>query len=455
MKALRYQIDEHPKLSVLPLFGLQHVLTMLGATVAVPSIIAGAYGLNSAQTALLISNVLIAMGLATLIQTRFGTRLPIIQGSSFAFLPALLYVSSIHSGAEGLAYASGAIIVGAILQSFLGISKVAGLIQRVLTPVVIGPTILVIGLSLFSVGGNQASSNWPLALTTIALIMVFSFGLSFRSRDSVHVRSWTSVFPVVLAIGVLWVGCAAGSLFGLIQESSAAFVNLTNVASSNPIKLSNYIFPWGMPQFDLSFLLIFIIAYLVSTVESIGDYNAVNDIARRDPEELAPETVNKGIMAEGFGCFFAGLMGANPTTSYGENIGVIGITGVASRVVVMVAAGLLLVAGLLPVVGALLASIPTPVMGGLYCVLFGMIAGIGLRYAVKADLSSMRNVSIMGFSIFFGFAIPSVFASAELKAATIELMGSGFGDVFLGVVTSNMDITAFSALFWDLLLAKD
>lgn len=456
MTSLKYAIDENPGLGSLPFFGLQHVLTMLGATVAVPSILAGAFGLSSSEGALLISNVLIAMGIATLIQTRLGSRLPIIQGSSFAFLPALIYVSTVHGGTEGLAYASGAIIVGAIMQAFLGFSQVAGFVQKILTPVVIGPTIMVIGLSLFSVGGGQAATSWPVSLLTIALILVFSFGLVLiGGKKTDGKRSWTSIYPVVLAVGLLWIGCAVLSLLGVLSNNHAAYIDLSTIAAGSPIKTSGYIFPWGVPKFEASYIVIFMIAYLVSTIESIGDYNAVNDIAKEQPETLEAETVNRGITSEGVGCFIAGLLGANPTTSYGENIGVIGITGVASRLVVMAAGGILIVAGLLPIFGTLLASIPAPIMGGLYCVLFGMIAGVGLRYAVRADLNSMRNVSVMGFALFFGFAVPSVFASPDAKSAALALFGSGMGDVLLGVVTSNMAITAISALLLDNILRKD
>lgn len=452
MTTITYSIDESPGTRTLPWYGLQHVLTMLGATVAVPSIVAGAYGLDSVQSALLISNVLLAMGIATFVQVYFGSRLPIVQGSSFAFLPALLYVATIYSGSEGLAYASGAIFVGGILQFALGFTKVAGALQRILTPVVVGPTIMVIGLSLFSVGGGQASSNWLISSATIIMILLFSFGFgkSMFSRP----KTWLATFPVILAVGIMWSVCLIASVTGLIHAGQAGHVDLSQVFASAPLKLTAYVFPWGIPKFDASFLLIFAIAYLVSTVESIGDYNAINEISRPEGIDsvLDDKTVNRGVMAEGFGCFIASLLGSNPTTSYSENIGVIGITGVASRKVIIVASAILFIAGLLPVVGAVLATIPEPIMGGLYCVLFGMITGVGLRYAAKANLTSMRNVSIMGFAIFIGFAIPSVFASPAAAEAVVSSLGQGVANALLGIVTSNMAMTALSALLLDQIL---
>lgn len=450
--SLKFSIEETPPGHSLPFLSLQHILTMVGATIAVPSILAGAFGLNSVQSALLISNVLIAMGIATLIQTKLGTRLPIIQGSSFAFLPALLYVSTLYPGSEGLAYASGAIIVGALLQAILGFSGAAGTLQKILTPVVVGPTIMVIGLSLFSEGGRQAATDWPIAITTIFLIIVFSFGIFAITREKL---GWISTFPVVLAIALVWAYCAIASLAGWLDAGAAGFIDFQAIGDAPILKTSGYILPWGTPKFDFAFLLVFIVAYLVSTVESIGDYNALNEIAHDTPTNLDPKTVNRGVMAEGFGSFIAGLMGTNPTTSYSENIGVVGITEVASRSVVVLAAVFLIVAGLIPAIGTVLASIPTPIMGGLYCVLFGMIAGIGLRYAAKADLRSMRNISVMGFALFFGFAVPTAFASEEARQLILEMFGQGPADVVLGIVTSNMAITALSAIIADNIVPKD
>lgn len=449
---LKYGLDDRPGGMKTTFLGLQHVLTMLGATIAVPTIIAGAYGLSVAETALLISNVLVAMGIATFVQIKFGSRLPIIQGSSFAFLPALLYVATLYPDVEGLQYAMGALMVGAVFQFFLGMSKVAGLLQRVLTPVVVGPTIIVIGLSLFSVGGSEASTNWIISGLTGALILVLSFGIN--GLKGTH-QSWFSTFPVILAITIAWLICFGLSMTGVIGANESAYIDLASLKVDSIVKTSGYILPWGLPKFDVAFLLVFLIAYLVSTVESVGDYNAISEITTSDDRPVTQETVNRGVMAEGFGCFVSSLLGGVATTSYSENIGVVGITRVASRVVVMAAAALLIFIGLFPVFGNILATIPSPVIGGLYFVLFGMIAGVGLRYTAKANLVSMRNISIIGLSLFAGFAIPSVFGGADIRVILVETLGRGFADTLLGVLTSSMAVTAMTALFWDSVLTKE
>ena len=263
-----------------------------------------------------------------------------------------------------------------------------------------------------------------------------------------------SLFPVILAIFVIWTLCLVSSLTGLIGEGHPAYISLSGVFSAAPIRTNNYFFPWGTPKFDAAFFIIFIVAYLVSTIESIGDYNAVNEIATESLSDLEPKTVNSGILTEGIGCAISTIFGGLPTTSYSENVGLIGITGVASRLVVLVAGVILILGGILPTIGQLLATIPGPVMGGLYCVLFGMISGIGLRYAAKADLGNMRNVTIMGFALFFGFAVPSAFTSNEAKEALKLFFGNGLYDVVIGIASSNMAVTALVGLLLDNVVPK-
>lgn len=454
---LKYNVEEKPGLSRIPWLSLQHVLAMLGATIAVPTIVAGGFGLNSEQTSLFISNVLLCMGIATLLQTLLGSRLPIIQGSSFAFLPALLYLGSQVPGTLGLQYAAGAIIIGGVLQASLGLSRVAGLLQGILTPVVIGPTIVVIGLSLFKVGAQQASTNWLVSLATIALVFAFSFSIGSRKVPGRALKGLENIrlYPIALTILIVWGACLVLSLLDFIPATNPAYVDLSTMMYSGLYRTQQLIFPWGAPKFDLAFFVIFVVAYLVSVVESIGDYNAVSGIINDSASSLSSDVINKGVTAEGAGCIIAGALGGAPTTSYSENIGLIGITGVASRIVVVGAGALLVIAGLLPVVGGVLGSIPIPLMGGLYCVLFGIITGVGLRYVALADLGSMRNVSIMGFSIFFGFAVPEAFTDVVLEVRMQEMIGRSLTDTVMGIAKSSMAVTAIVSLLLDRLLPTE
>jgi len=218
MSKMKYGLNDTPSLKIAIPLSLQHILTMLGATVAVPTIVASFFGLNGHDTAIFISNVLLAMGIATIMQVLLGTKLPIIQGSSFAFLPPIIYTSSVYPGVEGLQYMTGALLVGGLIQAFFGLSGLAGKLQKYLTPVVIGPTIMAIGLSLYSVAGDKISTNWTVAFITTVLIFIFSFGIK-NIKQTNWLMSSLSLYPIVLTIVIMWSICFALSLFGVVPEA--------------------------------------------------------------------------------------------------------------------------------------------------------------------------------------------------------------------------------------------
>lgn len=455
MSKMKYGLNDTPSLKIAIPLSLQHILTMLGATVAVPTIVASFFGLNGHDTAIFISNVLLAMGIATIMQVLLGTKLPIIQGSSFAFLPPIIYTSSVYPGVEGLQYMTGALLVGGLIQAFLGLSGLAGKLQKYLTPVVIGPTIMAIGLSLYSVAGDKISTNWTVAFITTVLIFIFSFGIK-NIKQTNWLMSSLSLYPIVLTIVIMWSICFALSLFGVVPEASSIYIGFPNWNDISLFK-TEWILTWGAPKLDMSILFVFIISYLISTVESIGDYNAINDIVseKKGNNSVDTEVTNRGVISEGMSCSLASILGSTPTTSYSENIGVIGITRVASRKVVVGSGIILIIAGAIPLFGNILASIPNPIMGGLYVILFGMIMGIGLRYSARADLTSMRNVSIIGFSLFFGLALSTALSSPDVEKEISTMLTSGVKDIIFGIGKSSMAVTAISAFILDKVLQQE
>ena len=195
---LLYGIDDVPPGGQAFVFGLQHVLTMFGATVSVPLILRGALGMDDAQTAILVTAVMLTSGIATLLQATIGSRLPIIQGVSFSFLAAFFAVASQYKQAEAMQYIAGAILLGSLLEMAIGWGGLIGLVRRIVTPVVIGPVIMLIGLALFAVGAPQAGLHWPTSILTIVLIFLFSQVWSRRSR-------LLRMFPILLAVVVAWV----------------------------------------------------------------------------------------------------------------------------------------------------------------------------------------------------------------------------------------------------------
>lgn len=401
---LNYGIDDVPKPFTKALgLGLQHVLTMFGATIAVPLILGGEGGLgfDNAQMGILVSSVFIASGIATILQLTIGSRLPIVQGVSFAFLVPFFAIIAAHDGAVAMQHIAGAIIVGGIIEGLVGYGGLFGVLKRFITPITIGPVIALIGLSLFGAASGQAGGNWWLAGVTIAMIFIASLILAPRYR-------MFSLFPILLGIigayVVAWILTAAGP-----WEGTAAAVSFAGVGDApwirNIIGEQGLIFPWGGPLFDIGFIIAVLAAYMASAIESFGDYHAIARVAGIG--QPTPTQINRGIGSEGIGCVATGFVGGFASTSYSENIGLVGLTKVASRYVVMVGAIVLILLGFVTKIGSLIATIPGPIVGGLYCVLFGLIAMIGLTNLQRADMNSQRNLLIAGFILFMGLVVPS------------------------------------------------
>lgn len=407
---LNYGLDDVPKPFGKALgLGLQHVLTMFGATILVPLILGPAMEMDRVEIAILISSVFICSGVATFLQLTVGSRLPIVQGVSFAFLVPFFAIIATHPGSEAMRYIAGMVLVGALVEVTVGFGGLFGLLRKYVTPITIAPVIALIGLSLFAPAANTSALHWPLALLMLALVFVYSLILAPKYR-------FFSLFPVLLAIITSYAVALVLTWVGVFEEGNPAAVSFAGVGDADWIRGlaigdGGILFPWGTPLFDWTLLIGILAAYLASMIESFGDYHAVSRIATgEDPDS---STINRGIGSEGLGCFATGLFGGFASTSYSENIGLVGLTRVASRYVVMVGAGALVVLGLVAKFGAVVATIPQPIVGGAYLALFGLIAAIGLSLLRRVDMDSQRNLLIIGFVLFAGFVFPSYFGSVE------------------------------------------
>ena len=486
---LAYGLDDRPPFLKAVTLALQHVLTMFGSTVAVPLIFGPALWpvaeglpeelaerLTEAQltnTALLISSVMLCSGVATLLQSTFGSRLPIIQGVSFSFLAAFFgivasaqqtaavdwsaaiagtasgeeieaLVSAWHdAGALGMRTIAGAVLIGGVLEAVIGFTGLMGLVRRVLSPVVIGPVIMLIGLALYQVGAPVAASNWPVAIATIALVILFSFVLSRWIR-------FLKLFPMLSAIVIVVTACYLLGQQGKFEPGDAGYVDVSAFGRSDWVRISTLILPWGLPAFSLSALVAVLAGYLASMIESFGDYHACKNMAGGgDP---TPAEISRGIGFEGIGCALTGLLGGFSSTSYSENIGLVGLTKVGSRYVVQIGAVMLILLGLFGKFGALAAAIPQPVVGGLYCALFGLIAAVGVRQFAKADLDSDRNLFIGGFALFMGLSVPFYFSDFSTGKADVAWMSESWQGLVVAIGSTGMAVAAILGILLDNLI---
>lgn len=408
---LLYGIDDIPSHFESVTLGFQHYLTMFGSTVAIPLLLKDALGIGDDPTALaqLISTMFFVSGIATILQTTIGNRLPIIQGGTFSFLAPAFAICGMAAlkdvGWEvRMQHLQGAIIAGAIFEILLGYLGLVGRLLRYVGPITIAPTIALIGLSLFKFGAPVAGLDWTIGGFTIAMIIICSQYL--RTAHRVF-----ELFPIMIGIIFAWGAAALCTYFGVFPEGHPSHVSTTQLEAASWIMLPTP-FQWGMPVFGAAAIVGMFAGYIASAVESIGDYYACARLAGAPVPDK--KTINRGIGMEGVGCLIAGIFGTgNGTTSYSENIGAIGLTRVGSRRVVQTGAAIMICLGVVGKFGALFTTIPQPIVGGMYCAMFGMIAAVGLSNLQFIDLNSARNLFIIGFSFFMGLSIPQYFETNQ------------------------------------------
>ncbi len=365
-----YGINDRPsRLWESLLYAWQHTLVDISPFV-LPLAVAGALGMSAHDRAAFINFCLFSMGLATLIQTTIGNRLPIIQGPSATLTGTLAPVAAqLGPGAMW-----GGIFVGGLIEVALGASRLLGTLRRLFPPLVSGVVIVSIGFALGQVAvrvtiGDGRIENFLFSGGVIALIFVLQ--VAFRNRLG-GLLARGSVFLSIWAVGL-----------GVGQVSQR--VDWELVAAKPWFQMPG-LFPYGGPGFGWELSMVAILAvlagYLGSVVESIGDYAATCQVSG---ERFGVRHMNRGILAEGLGCLTASIFGGLPCTSYTQNIGIIATTGVASRYVVRIAAVILMLYGLCPKFGALLVAIPRSVLGGVFIVVCGTIVISGVRLLNSVD----------------------------------------------------------------------
>ncbi|CAN7996418.1 unnamed protein product [Ixodes hexagonus] len=478
-----YQVNDTPPWYLCLLLGFQHYLTMMGGVVSYPFLLAPKLCLHDddPDRAHLLSTILFVSGIGTLLQSTFGVRLAVIQGSTFAHLVPILAVLSLPqwqcpteeqlhalpANATELDWKprmreiQGAIMVASVFEVFAGLTGLVGLLTRWITPLGITPTIALIGLSLFPEASHHAQGSWPIALGTVVLVTLFSqylrnvripvMGTRHRKEPERRRRmAFFSLFPIILTIAIMWLVCLILTLTNAVERGSAVRTDSKLRAFyESPMFSFSYPFQWGMPTVSVGAVVGLLAGVLVSVVESVGDYHACARLSGAPPPPV--HAVNRGIFIEGLGSVLAAAWGAGcGLTSYSENIGAIGITKarclVASRRVIQYGAGIMLVLGMLGKVGALFVAIPEPIMGGIFIVMFSVVAAVGLSSLQFVDLNSSRNLFVLGASLFLGLCLPDWIRQHPQAIAT----GSEDVDQVLRVLLStSMFVGGFVGIFLD------
>lgn len=405
-------------------YGTQHILTMYGGVIAPPLIVGGAAGLSPGDMALLVTAGLFVSGLATLLQTLglgpFGSRLPIVQGISFASVSTMVAIAS----EGGLRPVFGAIIVAGLVG--LVASSFFAQLVRLFPAVVTGTIITVIGLSLLPVAFTWAMGG--------------AGAKDLGSMENIGYAGLTLL--IILAISRLFQGAVSrlSILVGLVAGTAVAALtgkaDFSSVGDAKVVALPQ-LFHFGSPTFEVGAIVSMTIVIFVIMTETTADILAIGEIVET---KVDAKRVADGLRADMAATTIAPVFGTFPASAFAQNVGLVALTGIKSRYAVATGGGVLLLLGLLPVVGAVVAAIPYPVLGGAGIVLFGSVAASGIRTLSRVDYQDNLNMVIVSVAVSVGI-IP-------IAAPTFW---DGFPDWFATIMHSGISATALVAVVLNLL----
>ncbi|XP_015595433.1 solute carrier family 23 member 2 isoform X1 [Cephus cinctus] len=461
---ITYGIDDIPPWYLCLFMALQHYLTMIGAIVSIPFILTPALCMAEDDPARshIISTMILVTGIVTLLQTTVGCRLPLVQGGTISFLVPTLAILNLPQWKcpsddvmNSMTYddrtelwqvrmreLSGAIAVSALFQVIIGYGGIVGYLLKFITPLTIVPTVSLVGLSLFENAADAASKHWGIAVGTILMLTLYSQILvnvrfpvvTYRKQEGFQII-WFSLFklfPVLLTIVAMWAICGILTATDVLPPGHPGRADTKlKIISDSPWFRIPYPGQWGIPTVSLSGVLGMLAGVIACTVESISYYPTTSRMCGAPPPPL--HAINRGIGMEGLGTVLAGLWGSgNGTNTFGENVGTIGVTKVGSRRVIQWACVLMILQGIVSKFGAIFIIIPEPIVGGIFCVMFGMITAFGLSALQYVNLNSARNLYILGFSLFF----PLVLSKWMIKHPDIINTGNDIADSVITVLLS-------------------
>ena len=425
---LLYGIEERPPLREAFFAALQHLLAIFIAIVTPPLIIAGALGLDHETTGFLVSMALFASGLSTFIQCRriggVGTGLLCIQGTSFSFIGPIISTGMLG----GLPLIFGVCIAAAPVE--MVISRLLRYTQKVITPLVSGIVVTLIGMSLIKVGiiacgGGTAAREagtfgnpgyLGLAALVLALIVLFN-----RSRNR------------YLRMSSIFIGLGTGYLIawwaGMIDFASVQHYGGINL----PVP-----FKYGL-AFDLSSFIAIALIFVITAIEAYGDITA-NSLISGEPVkgERFIKRASGGILADGMNSMLAGIFNSFPNSVFAQNNGIIQLTGVASRYVGYYIAGMLMILGLFPAIGLVFSLIPEPVLGGATLLMFGTVAAAGIQI-IASQRIGRKEVLVIALSLSFGLSVELVPEVLDKMPITVRnIFSSGITTGGLTAILSNL-----------------
>ena len=416
------------------LLGLQHMFAMFGATILVPILVNSYFD----GEGLSVQVTLICAGLGTLFfHLCTKLKVPAFLGSSFAFLGGFSTIAQLDTGifadmtmGEKLPYACGGIVVAGALYLILAlVIKVVGVkkVMRFLPPVVTGPIIICIGLSLAPSAVNNASTNWILALIALAVIIIFN----------IWGKGMFRIIPILLGVVISYAAALIMQAAGLTNPDGSAILNFTEVASASWVGLP----PFQLCKFNLTAILVMAPIALATMMEHIGDMSAIS--ATVGENFIEDPGLHRTLIGDGLATAFAGMVGGPANTTYGENTGVLELSRVHDPRVIRIAAVFAVILSFIPKMSEIIGSMPSAIIGGVSFMLYGMISAIGVRNVVEnhVDFTKSRNLIIAAVILVsgLGFSKGLTFTIAGTSITLTGLAIAALAGIILNAILPGKD----------------
>lgn len=427
-----------PKMLIL---GLQHMFAMFGATILVP-ILVNSYFVDACgegpTRGLTVAVTLFCAGFGTLLfHVCSKMKVPAFLGSSFAFLGGFSTVAHLDTGIyagmsvnDKAAYACGGVVVAGLLYLVLSlIIRMVGVkrVMRYLPPVVTGPVIICIGLSLASSAIGNASTNWFLAFVALAVIIVFN----------IWGKGMFKIIPILMGVVISYVVAVIMNAVGLTNPDGSAILDFTSVASAGLVGIP----PIQICKFDVTAILVMAPIAIATMMEHVGDMSAIS--ATVGENYLADPGLHRTLLGDGLATALAGFLGGPANTTYGENTGVLELSHVYDPLVIRIAACFAIIISFIPKVSAIISTMPSAIIGGVSFMLYGMISAIGVRNVVenKVDLTKSRNLIIAGviFVCGLGFSGGLTFTIAGTSITLTALAIAAIAGILLNIILPGND----------------
>ncbi|KAG8056373.1 hypothetical protein GUJ93_ZPchr0002g24372 [Zizania palustris] len=427
LQGFEYCIDSNPAWGEAMALGFQHYILSLGTAVMIPTMLVPLMGGNDHDKARVVQTLLFVTGIKTLLQTLFGTRLPTIIGGSYAFVvpilsiirdPSLAQIADGHTRfVQTMRAIQGSLIVSSSIQIILGYSQLWAICSRFFSPLGMVPVVALVGLGLFERGFPVVGRCVEIGLPMLILFVALSQYLKHVNVRNVPVLER---FSLLICIALVWVYAHILTASGAYKHTALLTQFSCRTDRANLISSALWIsipFPlqWGAPTFSANHAFGMMAAVVVSLIETTGSFMAAARLASATPPPAY--VLSRGIGWQGIGTLLDGLFGTGTGSTVSvENVGLLGSTRVGSRRVIQISAGFMIFFSILGKFGALFASIPFPIFAAIYCVMFGIVAAVGLSFLQFTNMNSMRNLFIVGVSLFLGLSIPEYFSRYTTSA---------------------------------------